>query len=151
MTDTSPEPKIGTVQTDADGRKWVKARQLGYDGWRAALTDAHFDMRIGKLSEENFRAMGYERKDESPPPVDASPAALFLLAYLAENDDAGWTVALDTPSKVRLVRGDDVIEYGYKFNGGDPMWFCTEAPERYTDSEEVRLPEPFRMAVRGSG
>lgn len=73
-------------------------------------------------------------------PTDASTR--YLLARLADIGETGWVP--DDAHPITLRKGDEVIEYIYRFNGGSPAWFCSESPKRLRDL----LPPPFRSVVK---
>jgi len=70
---------------------------------------------------------------------------LFLIISLDLAGSKGWVPhTSNNPSKGQLAVTKDgmVIRFGYKFNGGNPRFFCTEAPKGFNDL----LPEPFDKA-----
>lgn len=78
-----------------------------------------------------------------------STPALWIRLSLAYEGEKGWAEAHDSDPEhgsVVLAKGEERIVYGHKFNGGNPMWFCREAP-RWMYLAEV-LPDPFEFRVQ---
>lgn len=69
------------------------------------------------------------------------PSTTYILAWLTDIGETGWEPVMPSERGViRLRKGDKYIEYGYKFNSGNPAWFCNEAPNRLRGL----VPPPFR-------
>jgi len=64
---------------------------------------------------------------------------LYLLAYMREIGEDGWSADVDTEGEISITRGDERVRFAYKFNSGAPMFFCTDAPARLNG----KLPRPF--------
>lgn len=79
------------------------------------------------------------------PDLDSLRAAAHLIALLTASGETGWTEApTSNPAHGRLVlwRGTEIIRFSYRFNTGDPAWFCSECPERLQGSDMLN---PIRM------
>ena len=63
MTNAPPEPRIGTIQTVADGSRWRKTRKVGSQ-WGELLAGVLFDSGfLGRPpTEDDLKAMGYTRE-----------------------------------------------------------------------------------------
>jgi hypothetical protein len=65
------------------------------------------------------------------------PVVRYILLYLADMNEDGWTEAPDSDpdhGAIVLVKGDEHLKFSHKFNGGDPQWFPTRSPKRLDDA-----------------
>lgn len=70
------------------------------------------------------------------------PVGAYIVAALEVAGEPGWTVTKREGGAVYLSRGKEHMEWGHRFNSGDPKWFCTKAPRRFRNNNI--LPAPFR-------
>lgn len=74
------------------------------------------------------------------------PEVVYILAALANLGETDWTEVPVNQSTIKLVntRGER-IEWFFRFNSGDPMWFIHERPKRLRDAEDLN---PIRSPSR---
>ncbi len=64
---------------------------------------------------------------------------LYLLGHMREIGEDGWAADVDTDGEISITRDVERVRFAYKFNGGNAMFFCTDAPARLNG----KLPRPF--------
>ena len=66
------------------------------------------------------------------------PEVIYILAALANLGEHDWTEEPIEQSTIRLINtSGECIEWYFRFNSGDPMWFIHERPDRLRDADDL--------------
>ena len=66
------------------------------------------------------------------------PEVIYILAALADLGETDWTEEPVDRSTIKLVNTHgEFIEWYFRFNSGDPMWFIHDRPKRLKNAEDL--------------